>query len=115
MSFNVIPSDKFKKEAKRLIRKFPSLKAELRELSNILSENPETGKPLGKGTYKIRLAIKSKGKGKSGGARVITYLVTENEEVYLLLIYDKSEYENVDDKILQQIIEGLNVDRQDRT
>ncbi len=115
MSFNVIPSDKFKKEAKRLIRKFPSLKAELRELSNILSENPETGKPLGNETYKIRLAIKSKGKGKSGGARVITYLVTENEEVYLLLIYDKSEYENVDDKILQQIIEGLNVDRQDRT
>jgi mRNA-degrading endonuclease RelE of RelBE toxin-antitoxin system len=107
MSFNVIPSDKFKKEAKRLIRKFPSLKAELRELSNILSENPETGKPLGNETYKIRLAIKSKGKGKSGGARVITYLVTENEEVYLLLIYDKSEYENVDDKILQQIIEGL--------
>jgi len=115
MSFNVIPSDKFKKEAKRLIRKFPSLKAELRELSNILSENPETGKPLGNETYKIRLAIKSKGKGKSGGARVITYLVTENEEVYLLLIYDKSEYENVDDKILQQIIEGLNVDGQDRT
>lgn len=115
MSFNVIPSDKFKKEAKRLIRKFPSLKAELRELSNILSENPETGKPLGNETYKIRLAIKSKGKGKSGGARVITYLVTENEEVYLLLIYDKSEYENVDDKILQQIIEGLNVDRQDPT
>ena len=115
MSFNVIPSDKFKKEAKRLIRKFPSLKAELRELSNILSESPETGKSLGNGTYKIRLAIKSKGKGKSGGARVITYLVTENEEVYLLLIYDKSEYENVDDKILQQIIEGLNVDGQDRT
>ena len=114
MSFNVIPSDKFKKEAKRLIRKFPSFKEELRELSITLSEHPETGKPLGKDTYKIRLAIKSKGKGKSGGARVITYLVTENEEVYLLLIYDKSEYDNVDDKLLQQIIDGLDIDRSDR-
>jgi mRNA-degrading endonuclease RelE of RelBE toxin-antitoxin system len=110
MSFNVIPSDKFKKEAKRLIRKFPSLKEELRELSTTLSENPETGKPLGKDTYKIRIAIKSKGKGKSGGARVITYLVTENKEVYLLLIYDKSEFDNVEDKLLQQIIDGINTD-----
>ncbi len=115
MSFDVIPSDKFKKEAKRLIRKFPSLKEELRELSLTLSEHPETGKSLGNDTYKIRLAVKSKGKGKSGGARVITYLITENEEVYLLLIYDKSEYDNVDDKLLQQIIEGLDIDRNDRT
>jgi hypothetical protein len=115
MSFNVIPSDKFKKEAKRLIRKFPSLKEELRELSITLSEHPETGKALGKGTYKIRIAIKSKGKGKSGGARVITYLVTVNEEVYLLLIYDKSEYDNVDDKLLQLIIDALDIDRNDRT
>jgi mRNA-degrading endonuclease RelE of RelBE toxin-antitoxin system len=113
MSFNVIPSDKFKKEAKRLIRKFPSLKEELRELSVTLSEHPETGKPLGKDTYKIRLAIKSKSKGKSGGTRVITYLVTENEEIYLLYIYDKSEYDNVNDKLLQQIIVGLENDRND--
>ncbi|MBU3676033.1 MAG: hypothetical protein FGM54_02490 [Chitinophagaceae bacterium] len=110
MGFNVIPSDKFKKEAKRLIRKFPSLIEELRELSTTLSEHPETGKPLGKDTYKIRIAIKSKGKGKSGGARVITYLVTENKEIYLLLIYDKSEFDNVDDKLLQQIIDGLITD-----
>jgi len=61
MSFNVIPSDKFKKEAKKLIRKFPSLKNELRQLSKTLSENPKTGKPLGNGIYKIRLGIRSKG------------------------------------------------------
>lgn len=110
MSFNVIPSDKFKKEAKKLFRKFPSIKDELRELSTILSENPNRGNPLGNNIFKIWLAIKSKGKGKSGGARVITYIVTENKEVYLLLIYDKSEFENVDDKLLQQIIKGI-VDR----
>ena len=82
MNFNVIPTDKFKKEAKRLIHKFPSLKNELRELTKILRETPATGKSLGNQVYKIRLAIKSKGKGKSGGGRVITYVVTENKEIF---------------------------------
>lgn len=107
MSFNVIPSDKFKKEAKRLIKKFPSLKEELFELSVLLSEQPETGTPLGNDTYKIRIAIKSKSKGKSGGGRVITYLVNEHNEVYLLTIYDKSEFDNIGDKTLQAIIASL--------
>jgi len=107
MSFSVIPSDKFKKEAKRLIKKFPSLKQELAELSAVLTEHPDSGTSLGNDTYKIRVAIKSKHKGKSGGARVITYLVTEHKEVYLLTIYDKSEFDIVDDKTLQNIISSL--------
>ena len=107
MNFSVIPSDKFKKEAKRLIKKFPSLKHELADLSMTLANEPEAGIPLGHNTYKIRLAIKSKGKGKSGGARVITYVVTEDNEVYLLTIYDKSEFDNVDDKTIKSIIETL--------
>jgi mRNA-degrading endonuclease RelE of RelBE toxin-antitoxin system len=107
MSYKVIPTDKFRKEAKRLIKKYPSLKDELLDLSNTLALKPETGTPLGDHTYKIRLAIRSKGKGKSGGARVITYLVTENKEVYLLTIYNKAEVDSVDDRILRQIIKGL--------
>lgn len=108
MNFSVIPSDKFRKEAKRLIKKFPSLKQELARLSSTLTNEPETGTPLGNNTYKIRLAIKSKGKGKSGGARVITYVVTEEKEVYVLTIYDKSEFDNVDDKTIKSIMETLN-------
>ena len=107
MKFSVIPSDKFKKEAKRLIKKFPSLKQELIELNYFLENEPELGTPLGNNTFKIRIAIKSKGKGKSGGARIITFLVTENREVYLLTIYDKSEFDNLDDKILKSIIQSL--------
>ena len=107
MSYSVIPSGKFKKEAKRLIKKFPSLKQELLELSIILSQQPDTGTSLGNDIYKIRVAIKSKGKGKSGGVRVITYVVTENKEVYLLTIYDKSEFDSVGDKTLQTIIASL--------
>jgi mRNA-degrading endonuclease RelE of RelBE toxin-antitoxin system len=111
MNFSVIPSDRFKKEAKRLIKKFPSLKQELADLSNTLTNGPETGTPLGNDTYKIRLAIKSKGKGKSGGGRVITYVVTDNKEVYLLTIYDKSEFDSIGDKTLRTIISSLNLEK----
>lgn len=109
MSHKVIPSDKFKKEAKRLIKKFPSLKQELLELGEVLTNEPGNGTPLGNNLYKIRLSIKSKGKGKSksGGGRVITYLVNENKEVYLLTIYDKSEFDTIDDKVLKSIIDNL--------
>ena len=110
MNFSVIPSDKFKREAKRLIKKFPSLKQELADLNATLEKAPKTGTALSGDTYKVRLAIKSKGKGKSGGARVITYVVTDNNEVSLLTIYDKSEFDNVDDKTLRTIIESLNAE-----
>ena len=115
MSFSVFPSEKFKKEAKRLVKKYPSLKSELANLADQLSNNPETGTALGSGLFKIRLAIKSKGKGKSGGARIITYVVTDDSEVYLLTIYDKSEFDSVDDKILAQIVATLNIDDNRKT
>lgn len=107
MSYKVIPVDKFKKEAKRLIKKYPSLKSELVELASALSENPTLVTPLGNEAYKIRIAIKNKGKGKSGGARVITYIITSKKEVYLLTIYDKAEFDTIDDKTLRRIIDGL--------
>ncbi len=107
MDYSVIPIERFKKEAKRLAKKYPSLKSELSELSETLKRNPETGIPLGNSVFKVRLAIRSKGKGKSSGARVITYLVTEQKEIYLLTIYDKSELNNIDDKTLKEIISDL--------
>ncbi len=107
MTFSIIPIEKFKKEAKRLVKKYPSLKKELGELSSILEVNPTTGVSLGNNTYKIRISIKSKGSGKSSGARVITYLVTENKEVYLLTIYDKGEFDTIDDSTLRKIIRDI--------
>jgi mRNA-degrading endonuclease RelE of RelBE toxin-antitoxin system len=110
MSFSIIPTGRFKKEAKRLSKKFPSLKSELAELNETLTNQPDIGTPLGNNSYKVRLAIRSKGKGKSGGGRVITYLVNDNKEVYLLTIYDKSELDNIDDKTLKSIIQSLNIE-----
>ena len=104
MNYKIIPVDKFKKEAKRLIKKYPSLKLELADLAVSLAAHPTQGTPLGNEVYKIRISIKSKGKGKSGGARVITYVVTPQKEVYLLTIYDKAEFDSIDDKTLRRII-----------
>ena len=107
MSYSVIPIEKFKKEAKRLVKKYPSLKKELAELNQLLISNPTVGTSLGNNAYKIRISIKSKGTGKSGGARVITYVVTENKEIYLLTIYDKGELDTIDDSTLRRIIKSL--------
>ena len=107
MSFSVFPTDKFKREAKRLVKKYPSLKQELAGLAATLADGPRTGTSLGHDAYKIRVPIKSKGKGKSGGARVITYVITAEAEVYLLTIYDKSEFEAVSDKTISQLIEQI--------
>jgi len=72
-------------------------------------QNPSLGIPLGNQCYKIRMAIKSKGKGKSGGARMITYVYHHSETVYLLTIYDKSEKEDLLPKELNEMIADLNL------
>jgi mRNA-degrading endonuclease RelE of RelBE toxin-antitoxin system len=104
MSYKVKSIDIFEKQAKKLIKKYPSLKNELLELVQHLKENPQQGTAIGKSCYKIRIAIASKGKGKSGGARVITNFVVTDNTVYLLSIYDKSEQENLSDKELEALL-----------
>jgi mRNA-degrading endonuclease RelE of RelBE toxin-antitoxin system len=74
MSYNIEITDNFKKEAKKLIKKYASLKNEIAELGIELAKNPTLGTPLGNDVYKIRLAIASKNKGKSGGARVLSFV-----------------------------------------
>ena len=126
MSFSIILTHRFEKELKRLSKKFPSLKNEFAELISKITNNPELGTFLGNNCYKIRLAIASKGKGKSGGARVITYLyIKENnlekpkegetnrlnpETVYLLTMYDKGEKADLKENELNEMIENLELD-----
>lgn len=72
-----------------------------------LRENPFMGTPLGKKLRKVRFAIASKGKGKSGGARVITHTViisTDGVDITLVAIYDKSEQANITDKELRNLM-----------
>lgn len=87
------------------MKKYRSLKIELEVLGQELSEKPTLGTPLGHDVYKIRLAVASKGKGKSGGARVITYVQIDEETVLLLSIYNKGEKESISDKEIQKLLE----------
>jgi mRNA-degrading endonuclease RelE of RelBE toxin-antitoxin system len=106
VNYNVSATQKFKRELKRLARKYPSLKEEYAQLIETLADEPNFGAPIGNDCYKIRLSIASKGKGKSGGARVITYVYVADETVFLLSIYDKSERSNIsNDEILQLLKE----------
>jgi mRNA-degrading endonuclease RelE of RelBE toxin-antitoxin system len=97
----VIPTPEFEKEFRPLLKRHRSLAKDLLKLEKLLEERPNTGTRLGHGLFKVRLAIASKGKGRSGGARVITFVVTDDSEVYLLSIYDKSDFDTVDTKAMK--------------
>lgn len=104
MKFDVVASENFVRELKKLSKKYSSLKAEVNKLGDILAENPMFGTPLGQDCYKIRLAIKSKGKGKSGGARIISCVIAIEDKVVLLSIYDKTVQANISYKELERLL-----------
>ena len=91
MGYKVESIRPFDRQLRRLAKKFPSLVREYGTRLDALEANPETGTSIGHSCYKIRMAIASKGAGKRGGARVVTYVRVVNETVFLLAIYDKSE------------------------
>jgi hypothetical protein len=107
MNYKITFTELFLLQAKRLSKKYSSLKSDLETLQPLLEANPELGISLGNNIYKIRLAIKSKGKGKSGGARIIAFLKHSNTEIYLLTIYDKSEIENIDINYLKELVRKI--------
>ncbi len=107
MSYKISTLSYFDVAAKRLTKKYPSFKKDLEEFGESLQDNPLQGDELTPGIRKIRMAIKSKGKGKSGGARVITYNILAKEqdgEIILMLIYDKEDASTVKVEVLKQIL-----------
>ena len=113
MKYEIITTVNFEKEAKPVLKKYKSLKNELINLEKELLQNPKMGTPLGNETYKIRLAIESKGKWKSVGARIITRLelnlkiYEEATNIFLVTIYDKSEIESLSKKEIDKIIKEI--------
>jgi mRNA-degrading endonuclease RelE of RelBE toxin-antitoxin system len=98
----------FDKQLKRLIKKYASMPADYRAFLESLDNDPNQGAPIRRGAHKIRIAIASKGQGKSGGARVITYIRTELDTIFLLDIYDKSEREDIPDGDLDDFVDFVN-------
>ena len=100
--FKVLPE--FSRRAKTLAKKYKSFVSDYNKLLDRLAANPYQGIDLGESVYKTRIPIASKGKGKSGGARVLTYSVNkesdEDIKLTLLSIYDKSKISNVSDEYI---------------
>ena len=110
MANKIIYTSIFVRKAKDLKKKHASLISDLDALEKSLIDNPKQGADLGGGLYKVRIAIKSKGKGKSGGYRVITYLVNQSAEstiINMLTLYDKSEESSINKQYLLKLLKEL--------
>ena len=106
----LIPTRVYEKNVKELAKKYKSMKDDLKSFKKSLQENPEQGSPLGGGFRKVRMAISSKGKGKSGGARVITLnclVKKEVDSIILVTIYDKDWQDTITVKEIREALATL--------
>ena len=108
MSCEIIPTPIFNRELKRLSKRHRSLKSDIENLKVKLHQNPLLGTPLGRNLRKIRLPISSKQRGKSGGARVISYVVAleVDSKVLLLTIYDKADRSSISEQELAALLQA---------
>ena len=111
MKINFHYLDEFVRRAKVLRKKYPSFDQDYQSFLDEMERHPFSGESLGQHTFKVRMAIASKGKGKSGGARVITYNLQKKDEdeidITLMTIYDKSEIANVSNAYLRSLVGQL--------
>ena len=110
MKLEIVRSDYFTAELKKLAKRYRGIADDYEAFLNSLKENPLQGTEIAPNVRKIRMTITAKGRGKSGGARVITFnaLVSEKEgTIALLLIYDKSDASNIKMNIVKEIIKDL--------
>ena len=106
-------SDDFAKDAKRLAKKYPSFKQDYKDFLLSIKNNPLQGDEITKNIRKIRMAIKAKGKGKSGGARVITFNILtdiKNGHMVCLLLYDKEDASTVKVNVVKQLVRDMGFD-----
>ncbi|NDV60340.1 type II toxin-antitoxin system RelE/ParE family toxin [Bacteroides sp. 519] len=115
MNYNIQTLPDFDKQFKRLYKKYKTLKSDLLHFIGDLQENPYQGVDLGSGVRKIRMAITAKARGKSHGARIITYTVVISEEegiITLLSIYDKAEQESISVEEIKRLIEEVDLNEE---
>jgi mRNA-degrading endonuclease RelE of RelBE toxin-antitoxin system len=107
MSYSIKTIPSFDKQLKKLVKKYPSFKGEFLSFVKSLYDNPQQGTSLGNQCYKIRIAIQSKGKGKSGGARIISHIIIQEDTIYLISVYDKADFENITDFEIKKLIQEI--------
>lgn len=107
MNYEIIVKPTFQREAKKMAKHYASFKEDFESLIDELEQNPQLGTDLGHGLRKVRMRIAAKGKGKSGGARVVTFTLVVSQQdaiLNLLYIYDKADRESISDKEIEQLL-----------
>jgi len=110
MNLKIISLDSFKRDVKKLLKKYKKLPSDLKNLQEELLRNPRAGIELSNNCFKIRLANSSTPTGKSGGFRIISYYLDKNNNIYLLTIYSKTELENISHEKILSILSDFNLD-----
>ncbi len=110
MSYNIVPTQNFIKNLKRLSKKHRSIKEEVNALGKLLKSNPTMREEIIEHCFKICISITSKNKGKIGGARIITHVYVSNETVFLLSIYDKGEQQDISTNEIKTLLRAIELD-----
>ncbi|MBL1245131.1 MAG: hypothetical protein COA39_012285 [Sulfurimonas sp.] len=105
----IVPTPEFIKQVKKLAKSYKQIVKDLESLKKQLIKNPKTGTELGNKCFKIRLANSSIPTGKSGGFRIVTYYIDDKNIIRLLLIYTKTEKENISDSELRKVLVSNNL------
>ncbi len=115
MPYNVQLTSSFKRSVKKLKRRYPhiqdDIRDDIRDGVELLLHTPQLGVTVSAsgGIRKVRLANRDARRGKSGGYRLLYYLEDEETQaLYLLLVYSKSDRENVTKRELKQLLDEVN-------
>lgn len=104
MNLNIISLESFKRDVKKLLKRYKQIANDLRTLQQELEQNPKAGIELGSHCYKIRVANSSVPTGKSGGFRIIYYYLDKKNNIYLMAIYSKNELSNISESKILTIL-----------
>ena len=108
MSWRIVSLSSFTKNPKRLYKRDKKLPNDLKVLHQTLLANPKAGIELRNNCYNIRLANSSIPPGKSGGFRVIYYYYDGSNRLFLLTIFSKRDFENINDKTIKELAKKVN-------
>jgi len=106
MNLKIISLDSFGNDVKRLYKKYKQIPKDLKALQRTLEKDPRSGIALGNSCYKIRLENSSVPTGKSGGFRIVYYYIDKENHLYLMVMYSKTELENISDEKILEILKS---------
>lgn len=113
MLFNVILTPVFlsdleyykkKKKYRRIDEDISDIVSELEKGNFIGDEIANLKLPVGESSYKVRAANSDMRVGKSNGYRIIYYVVKDDFDVFLLIIYSKKDHDNISENEILDII-----------